>query len=541
MEPDDDPEAAEARLRRQVQLGDVAALVPRGRAGRQQAPGAGHRRRPARAPLVDRPVGPRRHRLRQGDRQQRPDQLPADGAPAGEVVRVEDPDSGATRSSATGPGPTSRPTRPAARCTSSRRRWPRSAPATPRRGTSSRCRTRRSASASPRPCAASCRITWSSAAGRSRTITRTRRRRGTPTRATSSGPPGRTRTPSRASRSSRRTIGRNFKGIDIMRTVRSFDPCLPCGVHMYDGGGAGPGAAPLAGDDSSRRDGRGPSRAGGQPPAPRPARRPTPPGRTGVEEPLDARRVAERVGALLAELGGIADPRLAERSRTSSALLMQFYGAGLRADARDRPTRPAPSTGRCSTGSLADELVSQHPDPPRPPPARPRDAGPGGPRPGPPVPRLARRRRRDRRDRRRRRPAPDGGQLLELPVVDGDPELRDREGDPRGGARRSPGSRRRGSEAPPTGPLIQLEPRGGADGRAGGAPNGRRDRQHATWPTLGPGSSMAPRSTLCGVGASAGCPAVILCRAGDDLYAYRDRCPNCRSALAERPAAPTRS
>ncbi|MEO3808156.1 nickel-dependent hydrogenase large subunit [Sphaerisporangium sp. B11E5] len=28
-----------------------------------------------------------------------------------------------------------------------------------------------------------------------------------------------------------------FKGIDIMRTVRSFDPCLPCGVHMYLGRG----------------------------------------------------------------------------------------------------------------------------------------------------------------------------------------------------------------------------------------------------------------------------------------------------------------
>ncbi len=26
-----------------------------------------------------------------------------------------------------------------------------------------------------------------------------------------------------------------FKGIDIMRAVRSFDPCLPCGVHMYLG------------------------------------------------------------------------------------------------------------------------------------------------------------------------------------------------------------------------------------------------------------------------------------------------------------------
>jgi len=29
----------------------------------------------------------------------------------------------------------------------------------------------------------------------------------------------------------------NFKGIDIMRTVRSFDPCLPCGVHMFLGDG----------------------------------------------------------------------------------------------------------------------------------------------------------------------------------------------------------------------------------------------------------------------------------------------------------------
>jgi hydrogenase large subunit len=29
----------------------------------------------------------------------------------------------------------------------------------------------------------------------------------------------------------------NFKGIDIMRAVRSFDPCLPCGVHMYVGHG----------------------------------------------------------------------------------------------------------------------------------------------------------------------------------------------------------------------------------------------------------------------------------------------------------------
>ena len=52
----------------------------------------------------------------------------------------------------------------------------------------------------------------------------------------------------------------NFKGIDIMRAVRSFDPCLPCGVHMYTGAGrvkkvgAPPDRALLraAGDDDQR-------------------------------------------------------------------------------------------------------------------------------------------------------------------------------------------------------------------------------------------------------------------------------------------------
>ena len=29
----------------------------------------------------------------------------------------------------------------------------------------------------------------------------------------------------------------DFNGIDIMRTIRSFDPCMPCGVHMYLGDG----------------------------------------------------------------------------------------------------------------------------------------------------------------------------------------------------------------------------------------------------------------------------------------------------------------
>ena len=60
----------------------------------------------------------------------------------------------------------------------------------------------------------------------------------------------------------------NFKGIDIMRAVRSFDPCLPCGVHMYLGGGkvlkqmhtptalAGPGSLIMAQDKHCAGDAR---------------------------------------------------------------------------------------------------------------------------------------------------------------------------------------------------------------------------------------------------------------------------------------------
>jgi|SRR4051812_13386948 len=39
------------------------------------------------------------------------------------------------------------------------------------------------------------------------------------------------------SRSSRVTNGEHFKGIDIMRAGRRFDPCLLCGVQMYAGAG----------------------------------------------------------------------------------------------------------------------------------------------------------------------------------------------------------------------------------------------------------------------------------------------------------------
>lgn len=31
------------------------------------------------------------------------------------------------------------------------------------------------------------------------------------------------------------SLGDDFKGIDILRTIRSFDPCMPCTVHLYAG------------------------------------------------------------------------------------------------------------------------------------------------------------------------------------------------------------------------------------------------------------------------------------------------------------------
>ena len=60
---------------------------------------------------------------------------------------------------------------------------------------------------------------------------------GMPIRAMFMARPARTRMRCRTRRSSRRMVPDKFKGIDIMRAVRSFDPCLPCGVHMYLGNG----------------------------------------------------------------------------------------------------------------------------------------------------------------------------------------------------------------------------------------------------------------------------------------------------------------
>ena len=98
--------------------------------------------------------------LPQGDGREHPDDAAEDGRACPRWSSSGRCRSGRTRSSATGPAPTTRPTRRSSASTTSRRRSSRCAPAARRAGRTSRCRRRRSASASTRPRAASSRITW---------------------------------------------------------------------------------------------------------------------------------------------------------------------------------------------------------------------------------------------------------------------------------------------------------------------------------------------------------------------------------------------
>ena len=105
----------------------------------------------------------------------------------------------------------------------------------------------------------------------------------------------------------------HFKGIDIMRTVRSFDPCLPCGVHMYLGDGKEPETAALAHAVRHRRLAPMSSRARR---APRPD--------------VQAVGRADR-GAARRQLRSRPAPRPRERAEELVRLLVELYGAGLAA------------------------------------------------------------------------------------------------------------------------------------------------------------------------------------------------------------------
>ena len=122
----------------------------------------------------------------------------------------------------------------------------------------------------------------------------------------------------------------DFKGIDIMRAVRSFDPCLPCGVHMYMGKGKVL--------KKLHCTGRGSHWHGHISETPAGSPRRTPPGTAGGPPAVAAaggdmatrnlREVGDRVEELLSGLRTRKTPP----SRTAEELvrlLMELYGAGL--------------------------------------------------------------------------------------------------------------------------------------------------------------------------------------------------------------------
>ena len=237
VEPAHHPAAAKRDFDGKYSWVDVASLVRR-----QGLPRPGHRRRPARPAVVDGAVRAGRHRLRQGHRPQRADQPAEDDDQARGLVRVEDPvrQGGSrcpTRSSATGPGPTSRPTPP--RCAL---HFIEKALAEVRAG-----RTKTWEPFKVPKEAISCGFTEAVRGVLSHhmviqdgKIANYHPYPPTPWNGSVRdiyGTPGPYEDAVQNTPIFEENPPENFKGIDIMRAVRSFDPCLPCGVHMYLGQG----------------------------------------------------------------------------------------------------------------------------------------------------------------------------------------------------------------------------------------------------------------------------------------------------------------
>lgn len=246
----------------------------------------------------------------------------------------------------------------------------------------------------------------------------------------------------------------------------------------------------------------------------------------GVEEPLGARLVAERVGALLSEIGAIADPRLTERTEDLVSLLMQFYGAGIRR-MMELADEAGVLEGELLDHFVDDELVSSllvvH------------DLHPLD---------LATRVQ-IALDKVRPYLGSHGGDV-EIIGIDGDVVRLRMEGScsscPSSTVTLNYAIEKAILEAAPeisrieaedvepatTGPLIQLDARPGSHDGHGHATEASPPTR-TEWLVL----DQAARPGVSGLTTIelAGLP-VLICRSGNDLYAYRDRCPNCRSALS---------
>ena len=158
----------------------------------------------------------------------------------------------------------------------------------------------------------------------------------------------------------------DFKGIDIMRAVRSFDPCLPCGVHMYLGRRQGAAQGALADRLPDDRGLTG-ERVVDEARTERSEWNPSTSGRPAT---------ASRSSSTVSEPHSIDRP--GNRSRTWSALVTELYGGGLarileliaESEDRHRSGRIAAAPRRGRPGGIAA-------GPARPAPPRPRGPGAG--------------------------------------------------------------------------------------------------------------------------------------------------------------------
>ena len=101
-----------------------------------------------------------------------------------------------------------------------------------------------------------------------------------------------------------------FKGIDIMRAVRSFDPCLPCGVHMYLGNGKvlKAGHSPMFGTG-------GPLGAATV--------------NANQESEPEVRRRIEHLETLIQDLERLPDPAARDQARELVQTLLDFHAAAV--------------------------------------------------------------------------------------------------------------------------------------------------------------------------------------------------------------------
>ena len=160
-----------------------------------------------------------------------------------------------------------------------------------------------------------------------------------------------------------------FKGIDIMRAVRSFDPCLPCGVHMYLGNGKvlETHHSPMFGMQrltilERETQAGGHAREVGLGEVKSLSPQPQPPASDlSLKEPMAQdtalQKRIQRIGEIVEQLESAADPNTRAMAKELLESLMALHGAGL-----ERILELAAEAGEAGESVIRkcgrDELVS---------------------------------------------------------------------------------------------------------------------------------------------------------------------------------------